>query len=43
MSEEMNSRGQHFPDVMKPDSCTGCGRCALMCPDAAIEIEAEDD
>jgi len=43
MSEELNSRGQHFPAVDKPDSCTGCSRCAMICPDTAIEIDAEDD
>jgi NAD-dependent dihydropyrimidine dehydrogenase PreA subunit len=30
---------------MKPENrekCTGCAFCAIMCPDAAIEVERED-
>ena len=44
LDDKLNARG------VKPatcagsiNGCTGCGNCAAMCPDAAIEIEEVDD
>ena len=33
-----NTRGFHPASLIKPDDCTGCAQCALMCPDACIKI-----
>lgn len=41
MSRKLNSRGFHFAETEEPEKCVGCGNCAIMCPDAAIEIEGE--
>ena len=46
ISEQRNSAGFHPVEVKDQDSCTGCTQCALMCPDACIEIyrlSVEDD
>jgi len=37
-SEQRNRAGFHPVEVKDQDSCTGCTQCALMCPDACIEI-----
>ena len=31
-----NVKGYHPPFLAKPDKCTGCDMCGLMCPDFAI-------
>ena len=41
ISPKRNSRGFHFPQVIKSEKCSGCCICALMCPDVAIEIYEE--
>jgi len=28
-----------FPQVVKPEDCTGCRLCGMRCPDFAIELE----
>ncbi len=38
ISEKINSRGYHFPELTDGDQCTGCAICARMCPDVAIEV-----
>ncbi|OPZ93612.1 MAG: 2-oxoglutarate-acceptor oxidoreductase subunit OorD [candidate division TA06 bacterium ADurb.Bin417] len=39
LSETKNRRGCHYALVRAGgQSCTGCLRCALICPDAALEI-----
>ena len=38
LSSQFNSRGQHFATGTNCTACTGCLRCADVCPDAAIEI-----
>ncbi len=37
-SEETNSKGHHPIRCTNQDECTGCGICALMCPDVCIEV-----
>ncbi|MBR4216594.1 MAG: 4Fe-4S binding protein, partial [Candidatus Methanomethylophilaceae archaeon] len=32
-------KGYHPAHVIKPDVCTGCGSCTVMCPDVAIRVE----
>lgn len=36
--KEVNDRGYHFAYVHNPDTCIGCAACALVCPDACIEV-----
>jgi 2-oxoglutarate ferredoxin oxidoreductase subunit delta len=43
MSKKLNSKGYHFAEIEHPEDCKGCRQCAEICPDAAIEIEKEDD
>lgn len=42
MAEELNSRGEHFAEVVDIAKCTGCRNCSDMCPDTAIEIVREE-
>ncbi len=37
--ERMNEKGYHPAELLNPDECTGCGSCAMMCPDVAITVE----
>ncbi len=40
LDAELNKRGVHPARFEGPqERCTGCGNCATICPDAAIEIE----
>jgi len=34
----INSRGFHPAALVRPEDCTACAQCALMCPDACITI-----
>lgn len=43
IADKLNLKGYHFARIQEPEACTGCQQCAQMCPDAAIEIEQEDD
>ena len=36
--KEVNDRGYHFAFMAYPEKCIGCGSCALVCPDACIEV-----
>ncbi len=37
-SEQRNEAGFYPVEVKRPEECIGCMNCALMCPDACIEI-----
>lgn len=37
-SNEVNNRGYHFAYMEHPEACIGCMSCALVCPDACIEV-----
>lgn len=39
ISDRINSKGYHPPQVIEDTSCIQCGLCALLCPDFAIYIE----
>jgi 2-oxoglutarate ferredoxin oxidoreductase subunit delta len=39
MSEDINDKGYHPPDVVRPEDCVYCELCELICPDFAIYIE----
>jgi 2-oxoglutarate ferredoxin oxidoreductase subunit delta len=36
--KEVNDRGYHFAYMASPEKCIGCASCALVCPDACIEV-----
>lgn len=38
MTVEVNSKGYHYAFMAKPDSCTGCANCGIVCPDGAISV-----
>lgn len=33
-----NSKGYQYVVAVRPEDCIGCAMCAVMCPDAAIEV-----
>ena len=37
-SKQINTRGFHPAELARPDECTACAQCALMCPDVCIRI-----
>jgi 2-oxoglutarate ferredoxin oxidoreductase subunit delta len=36
LSEKLNGKGYHPPEVVAPEKCTGCDLCGMYCPDFAI-------
>jgi len=42
LSSRINKRGMQVVAVVEGNGCSGCGSCALMCPDAAIEISEDE-
>ena len=42
MAEKMNARGDHYAEAQNEGNCIGCQQCAVICPDAAIEIDQTD-
>jgi len=42
LSDQANQTG-YFPAVADNTACTGCAMCALICPDAAIEVFREEN
>jgi len=43
LTELMNRKGYRYPQVSTTASCRGCRQCAEICPDAAIELEGEEE
>ena len=35
---QVNSKGYEYVEARNMDMCVACKMCAIMCPDAAIEI-----
>ena len=42
MSKSFNKSGYHYAEITA-DNCRGCKRCALICPEAAIELFLEEN
>jgi 2-oxoglutarate ferredoxin oxidoreductase subunit delta len=40
--KKSNKHG-YFPAETDNSECTGCAACALMCPDAVIEVYRDDN
>jgi 2-oxoglutarate ferredoxin oxidoreductase subunit delta len=38
LAGEVNSKGYNYAVKVKPDLCTGCANCALVCPDSCITV-----
>ena len=36
--KEVNDRGYHFAYPRNEEACIGCAACAMVCPDACIEV-----
>ncbi len=39
LARDYNQQGQPLAQFVKDGVCIGCRQCAIICPDAAIEIE----
>ena len=37
-TKAVNTKGYQYVVPVNPDACIGCMMCAIMCPDAAIEV-----
>lgn len=40
--EELNSLGYYAVEMTDMERCTGCGSCALICPDLVINVQKEE-
>lgn len=40
-SEKINAHGYHPVELIEAEKCSGCKACALVCPEAAIEVYRE--
>lgn len=38
IGQEVNMKGYQYAVPERPDQCIGCKMCAIICPDAAIEV-----
>ena len=43
MDTQVNAKGYCPAKMSRNDECVGCTSCALVCPDCAIEIFAEEE
>ncbi len=39
LSEHLNKRGIHPPEMLPVNTCNGCRLCELVCPDFAVTVE----
>lgn len=38
LAPDVNNKGYHYCQMVKPETCIGCAGCALVCPDSIIEV-----
>ncbi|MBE6211204.1 MAG: 4Fe-4S dicluster domain-containing protein [Alistipes sp.] len=38
LSTFVNSKGYPVAEMAKPDACTGCASCGIICPDSCITV-----
>jgi 2-oxoglutarate ferredoxin oxidoreductase subunit delta len=38
LGKSVNSKGYYYAYQARPDDCTGCTNCAVVCPDGAITV-----
>ena len=38
-TDELNKKGHHPVEAVKPEACIACAFCATMCPDCIIKVE----
>jgi len=41
-SNRLNSKGWQVVEPVRNEDCTGCKRCAIVCPDVAITVWKEE-
>jgi len=41
MSDDFNKSGYHYSVFKNKDRCNSCTSCAIICPDACIEVFRE--
>lgn len=39
LGSNINAKGYQYAEVLDMEKCVGCQTCAVMCPEAAIELE----
>jgi 2-oxoglutarate ferredoxin oxidoreductase subunit delta len=42
ISKKLNAKGYFPADFQDITACTGCATCAVMCPEAAIEVYRDE-
>ena len=42
IAESSNSKGYRYIEVKHQENCVGFKMCAIMCPDAVVEVYKED-
>ncbi len=42
LDENFNAMGYHPAIAVNIEQCNGCGLCAIVCPDIAIEVWKEE-
>lgn len=40
-STDLNKAGYHYAEPARPEECTGCMVCTMVCPDVVIEVYDE--
>jgi len=42
MSDRLNKKGVHPPEIIKEEDCILCENCMIYCPDLAIVVGEEE-